>query len=475
MIATILAVLVILFMILPIFILYPISFSPTSYIVFPNEGFSTQWYEKLFSDPLWAQAVQNSIVIAIFTTILSLLLGTIAAVCMNRFSHKWKTVLGEYFRLPQTIPIIVTAISIYALLLKWQLNGTLPGLVIAHTVIALPFVVTTMNAGMEIINNNFEDAAVNLGANRFMAFFHVTLPMLKSSIQSAMLFAFLTSFYVNNAYGTLKKVLLCPIDNYQIMPINFVAKKWMAEGHQMDYELCKKQHEALQKAYRDNGVEVELMEPKEGLVYEVFARDFGICLKEGYVLGHFKEPCRQGETPEYEKKLAELDVPCIARCTSGCFEGGDFCFLDENTLLHGVIDRTDMAGFNSVKEQLDSLGYDVIPVPVARKYLHIDVCINIIAKNTVIICPDILPEGVVARFERRGFNMIKITPEEVMQYSANIQSLGNGKVISSTTNTKVNQIMRDLGLEVIEVDISEIVKGGGGIHCMTFPLVREAE
>ena len=272
--------------------------------------------------------------------------------------------------------------------------------------------------------------------------------------------------YVNNAYGTLKKVLLCPIDNYQIMPINFVAKKWMAEGHQMDYELCKKQHEALQKAYRDNGVEVELMEPKEGLVYEVFARDFGICLKEGYVLGHFKEPCRQGETPEYEKKLAELDVPCIARCTSGCFEGGDFCFLDENTLLHGVIDRTDMAGFNSVKEQLDSLGYDVIPVPVARKYLHIDVCINIIAKNTVIICPDILPEGVVARFERRGFNMIKITPEEVMQYSANIQSLGN---------TKVNQIMRDLGLEVIEVDISEIVKGGGGIHCMTFPLVREAE
>ena len=63
-----------------------------------------------------------------------------------------------------------------------------------------------------------------------------------------------------------------------------------------------------------------------------------------------------------------------------------------------MIDRTDMAGFNSVKEQLDSLGYDVIPVPVARKYLHIDVCINIIAKNTVIICPDILPEGVVARF-----------------------------------------------------------------------------
>lgn len=134
-----------------------------------------------------------------------------------------------------------------------------------------------------------------------------------------------------------------------------------------------------------------------------------------------------------------------------------------------------MAGFNNIKEQLEPLGYDLVPVPVERKYLHIDVCINIIAKNTVIICPEILPEGIVARFQRRGFQMISITPEEVLEYAANIQSLGDGKVLSSTTNTKVNQIMRELGLEVIEVDISEIVKGGGGIHCMTFPLIREAE
>lgn len=194
MLSTILAVIVILFLILPIFIIYPISFSPTSYIVFPNTGFSTQWYEKLFSDAGWGMAVRNSIEIAILTTILSLILGTVAAVCMNRVSRRAKNVLGEYFRLPQTIPIIVTAISVYALLLNWQLQGTVTGLVIAHSVIALPFVVSTMNAGLEALNTNFEDAAVNLGANRFLAFFHVTLPMLRSSIGSAVLFAFLTSF-----------------------------------------------------------------------------------------------------------------------------------------------------------------------------------------------------------------------------------------------------------------------------------------
>lgn len=71
--------------------------------------------------------------------------------------------------------------------------------------------------------------------------------------------------------------------------------------------------------------------------------------------------------------------------------------------------------------------------------------------------------------------MIEITKEEVLAYAANIQGLGDGKVISANTNTKTNQRMREFGLEVIEVDISEIVKGGGGIHCMTFPLIREAE
>lgn len=194
MIAIIITILVLLFLIVPIINLYPISLSPTSYIVFPNRGFSTQWFEKLFADAEWGMAVQNSLLIAAMTTVAALLLGTLAAVCMNRMGRKAKGFLDEYFRFPQTVPIIVTAISMYALLLKLQLQGTVTGMVIAHTVVALPFVVSSMNAGMEALNNNFEDAAVNLGANRLRAFLGVTLPMLRSSVFSAALFAFLTSF-----------------------------------------------------------------------------------------------------------------------------------------------------------------------------------------------------------------------------------------------------------------------------------------
>lgn len=190
----IIAILVLIFMIVPIIMLYPVSLSSTSYIVFPNEDYSTQWFERILSDPEWILAIENSLKIAIITTVVSLVLGVMVAVCMNRLPRKYKNPLDEYFRLPQTIPIIVTAISVYALLLKMHLNGSVLGMVIAHTVIALPFVVSQINAGLTNTSINFEDAAVNLGSNRIRAFFDITLPMIKGAIGSAVLFAFLTSF-----------------------------------------------------------------------------------------------------------------------------------------------------------------------------------------------------------------------------------------------------------------------------------------
>lgn len=278
--------------------------------------------------------------------------------------------------------------------------------------------------------------------------------------------------YVKNSTGVLKRVLMCSTDYYKLLPLNFVAKQWADKGVVLDPAKCKAQHDALIAAYQANGVEVELIKPKEGLTYQVFARDFGVCIAEGYIMGAFREPVRRGETAEYEQKMAELGVPCVARCTAGAFEGGDFFFLDDYTMLHGVIERTDWDGLNNIKEQVNYLGYELIGVPVDKKYLHLDVCLNIIAEKTAVICKDILPSSVVRRFEKRGYALIEITPQEVLDYAANIQCLGDGRVLSSTTNIRINGVMRSLGLTVTEVDISEIVKGGGGIHCMTFPLER---
>ncbi len=287
-----------------------------------------------------------------------------------------------------------------------------------------------------------------------------------------------TGGYVHNGTGKLKKVLMCPADYYKIIPYyNYVAGESVSKNDgNFDYELCKKQHKELVKTYLENGIDVELMEPTEGCVYQIFARDFGCCVKEGVVLGRFKERARRPEIELYENKIRELGMPIIARATAGVFEGGDFFMVDENTLIQGSIERTNKAGFEDIEYHLSDLGYEMTPVRAQeRKYLHLDVCLNIIAPKIVVMCKQIMPRGIVEKFTRRGYDIIEISPQEVLDYAANIQGIGDGRVVSSVSNTRINAEMEKRGLKVITVDISEIVKGGGGIHCMTFPLIRDID
>lgn len=192
--ANIITVILLIVLLIPILILIPVSLSPTTYIVFPITEFSWQWYEDLFTDPEWALAFKNTMIIAVFTTVFSLIMGIMISAGLRALKGKLKTIATEYFRLPQTVPIIVTAISLFSLLSNLKLSGTLPGLIICHTIIAIPFVVTTISAGLSKIGDQYEMAARNLGAGKFKAFKDIVVPLLLPSIGSASLFAFLTSF-----------------------------------------------------------------------------------------------------------------------------------------------------------------------------------------------------------------------------------------------------------------------------------------
>lgn len=192
--ANIITAILLVVLLVPILLLIPVSLSSTTYIVFPITEFSTRWYEDLFTDPEWALAFKNSMIIAFFTTIFALILGVLIAAGLNTLKRKVKMIATEYFRLPQSVPIIVTAIAMYSLLSSLKLAGTIPGLIICHTMVAIPFVVTTVSAGLSKIGDAYEMAAVNLGAGKIRAFVDIVLPLLLPSIGSAALFAFLTSF-----------------------------------------------------------------------------------------------------------------------------------------------------------------------------------------------------------------------------------------------------------------------------------------
>lgn len=278
--------------------------------------------------------------------------------------------------------------------------------------------------------------------------------------------------FVKNSINPLKKVLLCPPDYFEFEPINVITEDWLEKGEKVNKEICIKEHKELVQAYRENGVEVELMEPTKGLTYEIFARDFGACIAEGYIMGNFREPVRKGETEKYEAKMKELNIPCVARCTAGAFEGGDFWFLDDYTIAHGIIARTDLDGFENVRRQVHELGYEMVGVPSLRQNLHLDMCFNIVADKVAVVCKDALPYNFLKMLEKRKFTLIDVPQEGVFRHYCNLQGIGNGKVITFENNKDVNKKLRTLGLDTIEINLVEILKGGGGPHCMTFPLER---
>lgn len=205
--------LIFVFLSLPVFIIIPISFSSAKYLQFPPKGFSLQWYEDYFSDPVWLSATLLSLRVAAITMVLATVLGTMASLALVRGRFIGKTVIHGFLLSPMIIPVIIIAISIYLFFAKLRLIGTSFGLILAHTVLALPFVVVNVSATLKGFDETLERAAMSLGATRSKAFLKVTLPLIRSGVISGALFAFVTSFdevviaiFISGAYAvTLPK------------------------------------------------------------------------------------------------------------------------------------------------------------------------------------------------------------------------------------------------------------------------------
>lgn len=278
--------------------------------------------------------------------------------------------------------------------------------------------------------------------------------------------------HVISATGKLEKVLLSRPYYLELSPIDKISKDWINKGVAINKERAVKEHDELINIYKNNGVEVHIVEPIEGLSSMVYARDFGFNLKEGFVLGRFKEEIRQQESERYAAKLKELGVPMIANCTKGYIEGGDFWQLDEKTLAIGTLQRSDEEGIENIAKQLEAYGYKIIAVKSKDEYLHLDMIFNIVGEKLAVTYWDGLPKHFQDYLIENEFDIIKIEEQGVFKHFSNLQALGNKRVISLKANTDVNRQLRERGYEVFELDSTEILKAGGGPHCMTFPVKR---
>ena len=171
----------------------PLSFSADRYLTFPPSGWSTRWYEGYLGALEWRDATYVSFTAAVLTMIISTVAGTLAAYGLHTSRSRLMRLAYVAFMLPLIIPGILIAIGIFLLYAQLGLNNTLPGIVLAHSVMAIPLVVITVASSLKSYDMNQEMVARSLGASRLWAFLTVTLPQIKIAVISGALLAFITS------------------------------------------------------------------------------------------------------------------------------------------------------------------------------------------------------------------------------------------------------------------------------------------
>ena len=188
------------FLLAPVDLVVWISFFSQQLIAFPPKGYSLIWYRNILDQKNFIDAFILSFQVALAATAISMLIGLLASIGLTRFNLPGKNTLQNLFLSPLVVPVIITGMAMYIFFIRFQrmigieLVPSFAALVLAHVVITIPWTVRLITAGLIGINEELEEAAMDLGASKWRAFWRVTLPIIRPSIVAAGIFAFIFSF-----------------------------------------------------------------------------------------------------------------------------------------------------------------------------------------------------------------------------------------------------------------------------------------
>lgn len=188
------AAMVVIFLMAPLFAILPLAFTDSIFLNYPIETYSLRWFHELFTADAWRRSILNSILIGAGTTVLATILGTVASLGLRGHAS---ALLFSFFRtvflLPMVVPAVVLGVGMQLMFARYGLANTYPGVIIAHTVIAIPFVIVNVTAALQGVDRRLENAAASLGAAPIVVLRRVTLPLAMPGIVSGAVFAFATS------------------------------------------------------------------------------------------------------------------------------------------------------------------------------------------------------------------------------------------------------------------------------------------
>ncbi|MEH7885222.1 dimethylarginine dimethylaminohydrolase family protein [Bacillus sp. JJ1609] len=275
--------------------------------------------------------------------------------------------------------------------------------------------------------------------------------------------------FVRNEYDVLKKVILCQPQYMTIREvINETQKHFKDEG--IHIERALEQHNNFVSTLRKIGVEVILLPYHKKYPEQVFTRDIGFTLGQTIFVAEMASDIRKGEEDVLKQWLEDEGISYY-NLLGDQIEGGDV-IIDRDTIYIGLSNRTNQNAVDHLQGLLSQ--YEVKPVHFKAEYLHLDCVFNIVSPDVALIYRKALTEQDITLFSSR-YELIDVTEEEQFTLGTNVLSVGNKCILSLPVNKGVNEKLRSKGFEVIEVDITEIIKSGGSFRCCTLPILREEE
>ena len=245
----------------------------------------------------------------------------------------------------------------------------------------------------------------------------------------------------------------------------------------VDAAKMRAEHDRLTGLYRQYGVAVHYIEvQRDDRPNALFCRDLVFMTPEGAILARPAMRARRGEERYAAKALADLGVPIIKTVNGhGLFEGAMGMWVDRETVILATGVRTNRSGCEQVAAELTRMGVtQIVPMAIPYGHAHIDGLLNFAARDVAMIHASQVPYDVVDILKHKGFNILEAPSqtEAKQNLAINFVALKPGLVIQPGGNPRTRAVLESSGIEVIPVDIPEILKGAGGIHCMTAFLKR---
>lgn len=246
----------------------------------------------------------------------------------------------------------------------------------------------------------------------------------------------------------------------------------------MDPRKAREEHDGLAQVYRDHGVEVYyVQEMAEDRPNALYARDLMAMTPEGAIVTRPAMSARRGEERFVAAALAQLGVPIIKTINgSGTFEGADLLMIDRHSAFLGLGNRTNAEGARQVIEELRHQGVDdVTVVQVPYGVAHLDCMFGMASTDVAVVFPWLTPFIVVEKLMEKGFRVVEIEdPREARYgYSTNFVAIEPGLVVIPAGNPGTVAALEEAGVRCIEVEMTEILKGMGAVHCCTGFLKRD--